>query len=511
MKKYIVLLFLSVSLGLSAQSTYEAVRLFDSELSGTARFVGMGGAMSALGGDLSVMSTNPAGTAVYRTGDVSLSANVSFLDISSKYNGNSVESSKTNVTVDNIGMVFVNNIDDGALKFVNFGINYKQRKNLSREFSMMGFSNGFSQMFQMRDMYDAAPFDVNNMYYTDYTSLQHSWLALLAADGLLLTKYGDKDVDLSVFPDDMHSQIYDSEESGGIDEIDINFSLNIDDRLYLGATLSTHHVDYGRYSYYGEDDSYGEIYTLQNWYDTRGEGFDFKLGLIWRPIYESSLKLAFAVHSPTWYNLTDCMSSAISGLTDEYGVPYFMDTQSADAYGDNYYLDYKLTTPWRFNVAGSYILGGSVALDAEYEYADYSTANIKVGNGIRSMGMDSEFDSNMRAVHTFRAGAEWMLDKNLSLRCGYNHITAPFKKDAAKFMLSSVDTNTEYLNRFDTNTFTMGIGYRKGMFYIDAAYMLSMQSCDFYPYYDAEFEDIAPSAKVDEMKNKFVVSAGLRF
>ena len=78
-------------------------------------------------------------------------------------------------------------------------------------------------------------------------------------------------------------------------------------------------------------------------------------------------------------------------------------------------------------------------------------------------------------------------------------------------MLSSVDTNTEYLNRFDTNTFTMGIGYRKGMFYIDAAYMLSMQSCDFYPYYDAEFEDIAPSAKVDEMKNKFVVSAGLRF
>ena len=265
MKKYIVLLFLLVSLGLSAQSTYEAVRLFDTELSGTARFVGMGGAMSALGGDLSVMSTNPAGTAVYRTGDVSLSANVSFLDISSKYNGNSVESSKTNVTVDNIGMVFVNNIDDGALKFVNFGINYKQRKNLSREFSMMGFSNGFSQMFQMRDMYDAAPFDVNNMYYTDYTSLQHSWLALLAADGLLLTKYGDKDVDLSVFPDDMHSQIYDSEESGGIDEIDINFSLNIDDRLYLGATLSTHHVDYGRYSYYGEDDSYGEIYTLQNW------------------------------------------------------------------------------------------------------------------------------------------------------------------------------------------------------------------------------------------------------
>ena len=44
-----------------AQSQYEALQFMGNELNGTARFVGMGGAMSSLGADLSTMSTNPAG------------------------------------------------------------------------------------------------------------------------------------------------------------------------------------------------------------------------------------------------------------------------------------------------------------------------------------------------------------------------------------------------------------------------------------------------------------------
>ena len=39
----------------SAQNAYDAEKLLGNDLNGTARFVGMGGAMGALGGDISVI------------------------------------------------------------------------------------------------------------------------------------------------------------------------------------------------------------------------------------------------------------------------------------------------------------------------------------------------------------------------------------------------------------------------------------------------------------------------
>ena len=50
----------------SAQSTVDAYNLSQSELRGTARFMSMGGAFTALGGDLSTLGQNPAGVGVYR-------------------------------------------------------------------------------------------------------------------------------------------------------------------------------------------------------------------------------------------------------------------------------------------------------------------------------------------------------------------------------------------------------------------------------------------------------------
>ena len=64
MNKKIVLAFVA-SMGMlmaSAQDIYKVESLVGSDLNGTARFVGMGGAMSALGADLSTMNSNPAAT-----------------------------------------------------------------------------------------------------------------------------------------------------------------------------------------------------------------------------------------------------------------------------------------------------------------------------------------------------------------------------------------------------------------------------------------------------------------
>ena len=61
----------------NAQETYENANLMKPELTGTARYIGMGGAMEALGADISTISTNPAGIGLFRSSSVNLSFGLS--------------------------------------------------------------------------------------------------------------------------------------------------------------------------------------------------------------------------------------------------------------------------------------------------------------------------------------------------------------------------------------------------------------------------------------------------
>ena len=64
---------LFTALSVNAQETYENAKLAGEDLNGTARYVGMGGAMEALGADISTIGTNPAGLGLFRHSNISLS------------------------------------------------------------------------------------------------------------------------------------------------------------------------------------------------------------------------------------------------------------------------------------------------------------------------------------------------------------------------------------------------------------------------------------------------------
>lgn len=59
-----------------AQETYQDTKFAENSLTGTARYVGMGGAMEALGADISTISSNPAGLGLFRKSMASFSAGV---------------------------------------------------------------------------------------------------------------------------------------------------------------------------------------------------------------------------------------------------------------------------------------------------------------------------------------------------------------------------------------------------------------------------------------------------
>ena len=549
MKKIITVIYtLSFVIGaVSAQSVYDGVKIADKDLNGTARFVGMGGAMGALGGDITTMGTNPAGIGIYRSNDVMTSFSYSAYGMESKYEGQKSTIDENRWSFDNIGVVFATKIGNQTpLRYVNFGFNYKRSKSFYKNMSMSGMmgvvenpsnpgspyyvSQTNSMALQATDaeryVWDNSrqhlDFDNANRIFSDPDA---GWLGALGYQGGLTERDRiDNEPDLYVpFLPVEPSSVFNSREKGGIDQYDFNVSFNINDRVYLGLTIGAYDVDYDKYSGYDESYKRGEGYSLESYNNISGSGFDVKMGLILRPFEYSPFRIGFAVHTPTFYKLTYSTSAIVTNdyrdaNTDEL-KRIIVDTY--DYVGDMK-RDYRLVTPWKYNVSLGYTVGTSLALGAEYEYEDYSTMKFKYSSN--DGGGDMEFENAevkncLKGEHTFRIGAEYKVIPEFAFRLGYNYSSAVFRDEAVKYIPSnSLITDTDFSNKRSQSNYTLGIGYRGKMFYADLAYQLSTYKENFYPFYN-EFEltqgewtmVTPPATKVTNTRSQVLLTVGMRF
>lgn len=505
-KQFLLYILLIMLPALSvAQNYYNFTGLNDKGLIGTARFVGMGGSMGALGGDISVMGVNPAGIALYRSSDCTFTVSTDIKNSISVYNKTQTSCDYSNCQLDNFGFVFANEFDMSDIEFLNIGVSYRSNNHFGRNFDMYGAAGGFSQQYIIDGLYRNNPFDTDNVTYSMYENLNYNWLTLLASDGGLVDETGNLITNASgslVYPP-THLGYY-SEERGRVDVFDVNLSTNIKDRLYLGATLSISSLDYSRYSCYYEDDEIGEIYSIINNLKMSGTGLDLKLGAIIRPFKYLPLKLGVAFHTPTWYRLLDSSNAAIVGV-DRYEY----DTRDEERYYDNLNVKYGYKTPWRVNASVAYTFGSYLAVNAEYEFTDSRTAAYTDRTAI-ARSQNPDIDKAMRQQHTARIGAELNFNK-FAIRAGYCFSTAMFNSNTYKNIdnMSITDTSTEFLNLYDKNNVTFGCGYRFKKMYIDLAYMLQMQSGEFYPFYDTEC--INPIADVTFVDQTVALTIGMRF
>ena len=504
---------LMLAMAVDAQNAYDAERLLGSDLNGTARFVGMGGAMSALGGDISVMGTNPAGIGIFRSNDFSVSVGLNNAATESSFNGTGMKEDKTRASFDQIGFVYTYKIGNNtSLRYVNFGFNYHKSKNFNRLFSAGGSLDGFSQSWQLAQEMDNAGvhsqsafdaiLDAQNPYRENWN--KYPVLGVMGATTGVVDFF-----DGSVLGWNGYSNNFYSQEKGGISQYDFNVAFNIEDRIYIGATLGIYDVNYDRFSSYTEelDDDYGEEnggYTLDNYYGLEGTGVDLKLGVIVRPIEDSPFRLGFAVHTPTWYELTESYNATLSSDILAYESSY---SQTLSDYLDYNYLtyDYRMVTPWKFNVSAGTTLGGLVAVGAEYEYADYGSSKLEDVDGYE-LGGQSSVEDFLKGVHTFRVGMEARLAPQFSVRAGYNYTSAVFTDDAYS-ALDSYRTSTDFNNVKDKNTLTFGLGYRGNVVYADLAYKYNMYKSDFYAFDDIDL----PATKVDNERHQLLFTLGARF
>lgn len=515
--RYIALACLSLlSAGTMAQTQYDATRLTGSELNGTARFVGMGGAMGALGADISTIGTNPAGIGLFRSNDISTS--LSWNSFST--NNDAFDTSRNRMSFDQIGFVYAYKFgNETSLRYVNFGFNYHKSKNFNREFNSAANLGGLSQTQQMANMMSSFPAStLDDIYdYGDVEGLPNpyapsatypylgvmgvrSGLVGVNAAGQAIGWYGD-------------TNAYWSRERGGLEDYDFNISLNVKDRMYFGFTLGFTNVDYTRDTYYTEDIYDGPhdgYYELENYYRQTGVGVDMKLGAIFRPIEDSPFRFGVAIHTPKWFDLTERYTArTVSHLSYDSGAEIFDATEAIYDYvdGDNL-RDYRLTTPWKFNVSAGTTIGNAVAVGAEYEYQDYSTSNLEYDDGYEMTDQNSYIDEDLKGVHTLRLGLEARVAPQFSLRVGYNFTSAPFKTTAYKALYNDdMRTDVEFENIFKRNTVTAGLGYRGSYFYADLAYKYDLYKSDFYEF---SAEELAP-CKNDNNRHQVLLTLGVRF
>lgn len=536
-----VVLTMSVS-ALFAQTQYDAARIANTELNGTARFVGMGGAMGALGADISVIGTNPAGIALFRSHNVSTSFGFNKNMTSSTFNGTKVSDSRTKASYDQVGFVYSNKIGNKTnLRYLNFGFNYHKAANFNRQFSSKGALNGSSLSWQMADMMLGAGYssqesyddvlDAENPYTSEYF-YGTPFLGMMGARTGLVDGFTDKDgFNMLGWNGDMGE--YYSREEGGINQYDFNMSFNVKDRYYFGVTLGVYDVNYNRYSSYSEtllDDNGADNgnFTLNNWFSTNGTGYDLKFGFIARPFEYSPFRVGFAIHTPVWYMLTDRYTATLD--TDVLAMPEPYTENLSQYLNPDYVWDYRMRTPWKFNVNMGTTFSGVLAVGAEYEYSDYSYISYKDYNGYDLSSSNVATDKYLKGVHTLKLGMEAMLTPSFSFRAGYNYVTSAFKDGSARYIpnvetlqdkyiwFDETRTDPEYHNIKARNTITLGLGYSGRVVYADVAYKYDFYKSDFFMFDDYKFAtdgvtvvDRNNSALVDHNRHQVLLTVGVHF
>ncbi len=541
MKKIMTIVALAMTLPVAAQETYENAKIAQEDLNGTARYVGMGGAMDALGADISTISSNPAGIGLFRRSSISTSFGI----VSQEGASSTMGGNKTNASFDQIGFVFSSRT--GKSSYLNLAFNYHKSRNfnmiLSAASSLENASlnkltfdkalvtayshatGGGGLLYEQVLGEPVIDLDGNASYVPDFN---RPYITCNQLDDILAPNYN---YDPLSGWDYQNADAYrfDRAHKGYIGEYDFNISGNINNRVYLGLTVGLHDVHYKHYSEYTERLPFIDL-TVSDSREITGTGFDVKAGIIIRPFEESPFRAGFSVSTPTFYELR---TSNYTYITDGFKANSSRENVDANARSN---FKFKLYTPWKFGLSLGHTIGTSLALGAGYEYADYGSLdtrnitdeyydswdNIYYKRSQSDTQMNDHTQRTLKGVHTLKLGAEFKPAKDVALRVGYNYVSPVYKKDGFKdgtlnSDASYVSSATDYTNWEATHRLTLGAGYTYQKFNISLAYQYSATDGTFYPFmsyddaYDDEWDNIADGVKVSNKRHQLLMTLGYTF
>jgi hypothetical protein len=464
MKKHIIIVVLALLCASVTAQTYsfldrDALQYSQYSSLGTARFAAMGGAMGALGSNLSTLGTNPAGLAMYKHSEISITPELIIAKNKNKYLDPSwKEQSKTSFKISNFGAVLAKQIGASdsrtTFKYINFGITYSQ----VADFTGQSLSAGYTGVYDDEN---------NNPTYLGALVIQANAIGNVDDDFYSGAAYDAGIIRFDTTTNKFKNNLYGTnglyqkiatKSSGGIHEANFSLGANYGDIVYIGASLGVLDLSFNRLRTITETDEENlhpdfNRWTLKEDLGVKGVGVNFKAGIIVRPI--DWLRLGFSIHTPTSYSMRENFETSVSGS----GTYISNNVKGASA---NY--RYNLSTPFKMMGSLGFVLGKSLVVGLEYEYLNYS--QMKYSDDEDNYSSNNLFiKDNYKKGHIAKIGAEYRISP-LSLRVGYNYYSTP--SDLYQDVKQSVSG---------------GLGLNFGQFYIDASYVASISGFEqtFYP------------------------------
>jgi len=477
--KLLALIFIAFSgYSLVAQNEVDALRYSQLLPVGTARFSAMGGAFGALGGDITTMAFNPAGLGIYRTSELTFTPSWSGTTINSTYYNTSNTSSAYNFHVGNTGFVIASpSVDNSDWKFVNLGFAYNQLMNFNAKKYISG-ANPISSYL------DGQTQDVNDNGTDGNLFASADLIYLDDVSGKYVNDYTNNGYN--------ETQSKSVQSSGYAGEYDFSVGANYNDLLYFGATMGIVHINYVEKSLYSEvplNNPDLVNFDSYDYFNTTGNGFNLKMGLIAR--VNDFLRIGGAFHTPTLYSLHDTYWSEVNAkinYVDDNNVvtPTINNAKSGDGK-----FDWNLTSPLKAIGSAAFIIGDKGLVSVDYEYLNYMGMNMEAS--------DYQFTTENQAIQTIyrgssnvKIGGEYRVGP-LSFRGGMGYYGSPYGS-------SEANKSANYM------VYSGGLGIRASDLYFDFAYQHAQVNEKYFLYGTTDSES---SLKIG--KNSFIATLGIKF
>jgi hypothetical protein len=492
MKKYLFLLFVGFAFNAAqSQEIQDAVRFAQENLNGTARFRAMGGAFGALGGDLSAINVNPAGSAIFSNNQLTLTLSTFNTKNNSNYFGTNTSDSNNSFDLNQTGGVFVfkNQNPSSNWKKFSMAINYENANNFDNSVFSAGTNPTNSIGNYFVSFANGVPLSVLKDSY--YGQLDHGGQqAFLGYQGYVINPVNDTDNNSQYVSNVTSGGNYYQENSvyssGYNGKLSFNIAACNENKFYIGVNLNSHFTDFTQNSSFYESnnnplntDSTVKSLRFDNNLHTYGTGFSFQIGAIAKVTNE--IRLGLAYDSPIWYNLSDEFSQklvAVSANIVNVLPPDIVDPQVI-----NYYDPYKLTTPSKYTGSFAYIFGKTGLISLDYSLKDYGNTKFEPRYDSYYSMLNTEMSKTLKTSGELRIGAEYKI-KEWSLRGGYRFEESPYKNGTTIG---------------DLNSFSGGLGYNFGMFKLDLAYTNAQRNSQ-QPFFNQGFTD---GAKINTKNNNF--------
>ena len=524
MKKNIITIgFCLASSFIFAQNLTDGLRYSMEGLNGTSRFNAMSGAFSSLGGDLSAVALNPAGTSIFTRSEMSLT----LAGVNSKNDTNGRSTISSDFLLSQFGVAFPITIGEEGWKNIAFAFNYQKTHNfdandLNYTYRNNGANlgdffldkaNGIMQQDLMLDVYkNKRKVGRDNLYelYSRMGKLKEPEKfrnALLGyTTGLvnpasgkreLIPSMSDSEADAVLEERKYKKNISDGITTiqnveqyteGGVNKYNFNFAGRYD-FISFGINLNSHSVDYRVVNKYRENyvnntasDIRSALY--QNEVRTVGSGFSLQLGAIAE--VATGLRIGLTYASPTWYTLQDEMSQSLSTTTQSNGT--FFANPNVVAVYEKYYF----RTPGSWTVGASWVWNKQLILSADYMYKGYG--NMRFRSGLESE--NAIIQNTLGDTNSLRFGAEYRLPlsktNHLFLRGGYRYEQSPYK--------------TEYKPIGDLTGFSTGLGVSISNMRFDLSYDRATRA-----YHPQIFEKVlTDTPQVDNTLQNILLSFSLK-